>query len=87
MAIPGVGRKLAERMIVELKDKFATFAPAEHEARRSLRRSQMMLDAVSASINLGYKKPEIGKRVAKCSKRGDFAGKFLERKRCRRMSP
>jgi holliday junction DNA helicase RuvA len=62
--IPGVGKKLAERMIVELKDKFATFTPATIDSTaKSEASSQKMQDAVSALINLGYKKPEIEKTV------------------------
>ena len=64
VSIPGVGKKLAERMIVELKDKFATFTPATIDSTaKSQASSQKMQDAVSALINLGYKKPEIEKTV------------------------
>ena len=64
VSIPGVGKKLAERMIVELKDKFATFTPAIIDSTaKSQASSQKMQDAVSALINLGYKKPEIEKTV------------------------
>ncbi len=47
VAIPGVGRKLAERMIVELKDKFATLAPPGQESAKTDGGSQLLLDAVS----------------------------------------
>jgi Holliday junction DNA helicase RuvA len=64
VSIPGVGKKLAERMIVELKDKFLTFTPATLDsAAKPEASSQKMQDAVSALINLGYKKPEIEKTV------------------------
>jgi Holliday junction DNA helicase RuvA len=64
VSIPGVGRKLAERMIVELKDKFATLAPVVIDsAAMTETSSQKMQDAVSALLNLGYKKPEIEKTV------------------------
>src|SRR4026208_436644 len=60
VSIPGVGKKLAERMIVELKDKFTNLAPPTIDsAVRPEASSQKMQDAVSALINLGYKKPEI----------------------------
>ncbi|HSQ13795.1 MAG TPA: Holliday junction branch migration protein RuvA, partial [Candidatus Deferrimicrobium sp.] len=64
VSIPGVGKKLAERMIVELKDKFATFTLATlASTAKPEASSQKMQDAVSALINLGYKKPEIEKTV------------------------
>jgi Holliday junction DNA helicase RuvA len=55
--IPGVGRKTAERMILELKDKAVNLgseaAPAGGAA--VLRVEQVKEDALSALINLGYK--------------------------------
>ncbi|OGQ96222.1 MAG: Holliday junction DNA helicase RuvA, partial [Deltaproteobacteria bacterium RIFOXYA2_FULL_55_11] len=49
VSIPGVGKKLAERMIVELRDKFLTM-PAEEMGRSD--GSQPMRDAISALVNL-----------------------------------
>ena len=70
VAIPGVGKKLAERMIVELKDKFATLAPLTVESPKPDGGSQLMQDAVSALVNLGYKKPEAEKYVRDALKIG-----------------
>ena len=56
--IPGIGKKTAERIGLELKDKMAAFAPAgavtaqEGSAGESLR-----TDVLSALINLGYHRP------------------------------
>jgi holliday junction DNA helicase RuvA len=52
--IPGVGRKTAERMVVELKDKLETVAvePAEKHAPASP--AGVEADVKSALINLGY---------------------------------
>lgn len=71
IAIPGVGRKLAERMIVELKDKLATLPPAGSESGKPAGDSQLMLDAVSALVNLGYKRPDAEKAVREVVKKGD----------------
>ena len=71
IAIPGVGRKLAERMIVELKDKLATLPPAGSESEKPAGDSQLMLDAVSALVNLGYKRPDAEKAVREVVKKGD----------------
>ena len=71
IAIPGVGRKLAERMIVELKDKLSTLAPVQAESAKSETGSQLMLDAVSALVNLGYKRADAEKVVRDVLKRGE----------------
>jgi Holliday junction DNA helicase RuvA len=87
VAIPGVGRKLAERMIVELKDKFATLAPAGPESAKGDGGSQLLLDAVSALVNLGYKRPEAEKMVREVLKRGERSLETVLKEALRRMSP
>jgi len=87
VAIPGVGRKLAERMIVELKDKFATLAPASMDSSaKPEASSQKMQDAVSALINLGYKKPEIEKTVREVLKNAELSLEEVLRETLRHMS-
>jgi holliday junction DNA helicase RuvA len=86
IAIPGVGKKLAERMIVELKDKFATLAPAGPESARSDGASQLLLDAVSALVNLGYKRPEAEKMVREVLKKGERSLETVLKEALRRMS-
>jgi Holliday junction DNA helicase RuvA len=66
-----VGRKLAERMIVELKDKLATLAAMGAESTKPEIGSQLMLDAVSALINLGYKRSDAEKAVREAVKNDD----------------
>jgi Holliday junction DNA helicase RuvA len=53
--IPGIGRKTAERMLVELKDKVAT--PGLTTGAGPPRQEGMVADALSALINLGYTRP------------------------------
>lgn len=55
--IPGVGRKTAERMILELKDKAAKLDSEGVVAGKAAgdRSAQVKDDALSALINLGYK--------------------------------
>ena len=87
VAIPGVGRKLAERMIVELKDKFATLAPASIDSTaKPEASSQKMHDAVSALINLGYKKPEIEITVREVLKNAELSLEDVLRETLRQMS-
>lgn len=86
VAIPGVGRKLAERMIVELKDKFATLAPPGQESAKTDGGSQLLLDAVSALVNLGYKRPEAEKLVREVLKKGERSLEGVIKETLRRMS-
>ena len=51
--IPGVGRKTAERMVVELKDKLEAVAMAT-EMKAVASPAGVEPDAVSALVNLGY---------------------------------
>jgi holliday junction DNA helicase RuvA len=87
LAIPGVGRKLAERMIVELRDKFAALSPAGAETAKPVIGSQVMQDAVSALVNLGYKRPEAEKTVREVLKNGDRSLENVLKDTLRRLSP
>jgi len=57
-SIPGIGRKTAERIILELKDKMLDFegAEAKEVAVSSILKSDMREDLISALVNLGYQK-------------------------------
>ncbi len=58
--IPGIGKKTAERIVLELKDKLDDLAvPAfgGAEIPQSQPHSQLEEDVLSALINLGYPKP------------------------------
>src|SRR6202166_282385 len=52
--IPGVGRKTAERIVVELRDKLAAMETPEPEPVAAGGRTQMEADVISALLNLGY---------------------------------
>jgi Holliday junction DNA helicase RuvA len=52
--IPGVGRKTAERIVVELRDKLAAMEPPRPERVPAAGRTQLESDVVSALLNLGY---------------------------------
>ena len=56
--IPGVGKKMAERMILELRDRVVKLAPQEprEEAGAESSLDALREDALSALVNLGYKK-------------------------------
>jgi Holliday junction DNA helicase RuvA len=63
--IPGVGKKTAERLILELRDKVKKLGDGEAEVRGEKAavtdRSRIFDDALSALINLGYKEQMVKK--------------------------
>ncbi len=62
--VPGIGRKTAERLIVELRDKVdLTAAPAACAARPVTVPADPVSEAVSALIALGYKPAEASRAV------------------------
>ena len=58
--IPGIGKKTAERMVVELRDKLAAFG--EPEARPVT--SPVEEDVLSALVNLGYQRAAAERALA-----------------------
>jgi holliday junction DNA helicase RuvA len=63
-AIPGVGKKTAERIVLELKDRLpAALQPAEPMPRTAAPGDQLRDDLLSALINLGYQRPVADKAV------------------------
>jgi holliday junction DNA helicase RuvA len=67
---PGVGQKVAERIVTELKDKVPAFAdidPAVVHLAGALdekRAPRPVMDAVSALVNLGYGQPQAAAAIA-----------------------
>jgi Holliday junction DNA helicase RuvA len=58
MKIPGVGKKMAERIILELRDRVIKLAPGQiqDEVKPESFLDAVREDALSALVNLGYKK-------------------------------
>lgn len=83
LSIPGVGKKLAERMIVELRDKFAALASERvgHEDG-----SPLVRDAVSALVNLGYRRGEAEKSVREIARGGEGSLPDVLKEALRRLS-
>jgi Holliday junction DNA helicase RuvA len=71
---PGVGPKVAERIVTELKDKAPAFADVDPSVIRlsgaidQSRAPQPIADAVSALINLGYGQPQAAAAIAAASR-------------------
>jgi holliday junction DNA helicase RuvA len=77
MAVPGVGKKTAERMVLELSEKAAKFSaePAVSKAP-----TVAPEDVVSALVNLGYRKGDAERAVDSIGRAGapkDF-GEYLK---------
>lgn len=73
--IPGVGRKTAERMVLELRDKLPAAGIGEAaQAAPSLNGVQD--DVLSALLNLGYQRAVVEKALASVEKNGSFDAMF-----------
>jgi holliday junction DNA helicase RuvA len=70
-SIPGIGKKTAERIILELKDKMARDAAAVPEGARPGVAGALQSDVVSALVNLGYARNVAEKAVSQALKEGD----------------
>ncbi len=71
ISIPGVGRKTAERIMLELRDKLTTLAPS-HDVTTPAKTAAdeaMKEDALSALLNLGYKKGVAQQAIENARKR------------------
>ena len=86
ISIPGVGKKLAERMIVELRDRFAVLESPTAETPAQGRDPQLFQDAVSALVNLGYRKGEVEKNVRDSVQSGKYTLEEVIKEVLRRLS-
>ncbi len=69
--IPGVGRKTAERIALELKDKLQAVAPDDEadDVERPVD-DDLRGDVISALLNLGYNRPPAERAVSAALERG-----------------
>jgi holliday junction DNA helicase RuvA len=63
-AIPGVGKKTAERMVLELKDRLPLAPPAAGSETAADSAPLLRDDLLSALVNLGYHRPLAEKALA-----------------------
>lgn len=75
--IPGVGRKTAERIVVELKDKLDSVAVLPDSAEKAAPASPAGIEAdvISALVNLGYEM-RVAEKAVEENKREAGAGSF-----------
>lgn len=67
--IPGVGRKTAERMVLELRDKLLPTGAAD-QVQSVPALNAVQEDVVSALVNLGFQRPAAEKALAQAAKNG-----------------
>jgi Holliday junction DNA helicase RuvA len=80
--LPGVGKKTAERLIIELRDKVsgwqeAVLLPESSTAKTSSIRNQSLQDAIAALISLGYKPQEASRAVSRVESDGKSSEEII----------
>ncbi|HEV2280303.1 MAG TPA: Holliday junction branch migration protein RuvA [Acidobacteriaceae bacterium] len=73
--IPGVGKKLAERLVVELKEKLEDFATAAPVPGVTAPAAE---DVLSALVNLGYQRPAAQKAIETAVAKDKAAGENFD---------
>ena len=94
--IPGVGRKTAERLVMELRDKVASLSSAELEEEFGKKtvtgapvvtEDSMRGDVLSALLNLGYQRNAAEKAVtAAIDEGGDISVELILRRSLRKLA-
>ena len=68
--LPGIGKKTAERLIVEMKDKIQDVTDSSELTGSAASDNNMLLEARNALVNLGYKSSEARKILDKIATTG-----------------
>jgi Holliday junction DNA helicase RuvA len=94
--IPGVGRKTAERLVIELRDKVASLSSPELEEELGAGTAEgaalptedsMRSDVLSALLNLGYQRSSAEKAVtAALDEGGDISVESILRRSLRKLA-
>jgi Holliday junction DNA helicase RuvA len=74
--IPGIGKKTAERVVLELKDKLDDMVGYASAADAPVSLGAVADDVLSALVNLGYPRAVAQKAVESAAKDGGVAGDF-----------
>ena len=78
MRIPGVGKKTAERMVLELRDKLPAPAGEDDGAATAPAMSAVDQDVLSALLNLGCARPAAETAVRKAKAAAGAGGSDFE---------
>jgi len=74
VAVPGIGRRTAERLVVELRDRVEAIAPVPPGPREGggvLPRAERLRDAVAALTGLGYTAAQAEEALKQTARDGD----------------
>jgi Holliday junction DNA helicase RuvA len=84
--LPGVGKKTAERLVIEMRDKLSEWTPtaAKGAVSEHTERHQALQDAIAALQSLGYKPQEANRVVTKIDD-GILASEELIRRALKEM--
>lgn len=77
--IPGVGKKTAERLVIECRDSLKKLMPSGEKLVMQHPSGQVVEDAIEALITLGYKPQEATKTIDKIYEAGDSSQTLIRR--------
>ncbi|MBP1689461.1 MAG: Holliday junction helicase RuvA [Deltaproteobacteria bacterium] len=86
VAVPGIGKKKAELMILQLREKVRVLQQSRAASETAARPGGDAAEAVSALVNLGYKQHEAERAVARAEETGTGALADLIREALRRLA-
>lgn len=78
--IPGIGKKTAERLLIEMRDKLKDWMPASAPLtalQSGVSRSRIVSEAVGALVSLGYKPAEASRAIAQVDEEGRSAEELI----------
>lgn len=91
VCLPGIGKKTAERLIIEMRDKLKDWSseqaslPSGTAAASKPSRNQVLQDAIAALVALGYKPQEASRAVAKVDE-GNLTSEEMIRRALREVA-
>jgi Holliday junction DNA helicase RuvA len=86
VAVPGIGKKKADLMILQLREKVRVLQQSRAASETAPRPGGDAAEAVSALVNLGYKQHEAERAVARAEETGTRALADLIREALRRLA-
>ena len=87
-AIPGIGKKTAERLVLELREKVKKLGHAATRPELPLptRRQDIRDDVISALVNLGYKEAVVQKAVEEIDIAADASVESMLKQALKKLS-